>query len=150
MTDHPNRQNEADRAIAQFDKAQKRQAPDAKYALADEESVRESTDDINKQRRDTAKAQRAEDDNRLRKLMVHWAMRFVGAQLAVCDLVMIGYLIAEICQHHAIYPQVIVAWLGASLVEVIGILWVIARNLFPFHDKNRDKKAERHRKTEDQ
>lgn len=94
-------------------------------------------------RRQDAKAERAEDDNRLRKLMVRWSLFFVGMQIAVCDLVMAGYVVTELCKSHPIAPQVIIAWLSASLAEVIGILWVIARNLFPFHDKHRNSKAER-------
>lgn len=46
-------------------------------------------------------------------------------------------------QRMPIPTQVIVAWLSATLVEIIGILWVVTRSLFPFHDGLRDKAAEK-------
>lgn len=33
--------------------------------------------------------------------------------------------------------------LAVTAIVVVGILWVIARNLFPFHDKHRDREAEK-------
>lgn len=33
--------------------------------------------------------------------------------------------------------------LAVTAIVFVGILWVIARNLFPFHDKHRDREAEK-------
>ena len=41
--------------------------------------------------------------------------------------------------------EVLITWLSSTIVEIIGILWVIARSLFPFHDRHRDAKGEKHR-----
>lgn len=134
-------ESETIEAKEQLVKAERRQAPEQKFILLHENTA-DDAKGANKSRK-KVKTQRAEDNNRLRKLMVHWALLFVGWQIVICDLVMAGYVITELCKNHPIAPQVIMAWLSTSLVEVIGILWVIARNLFPFHDKYRNKKAER-------
>lgn len=59
----------------------------------------------------------------LRGILAVTAIVFVGIQLWNCNA--------------------IVSWMATSLGEVVGILWVIARNLFPFHDKHRDREAEK-------
>ena len=37
--------------------------------------------------------------------------------------------------------------LAVTAIVFVGILWVIARNLFPFHDKHRDREAEKQNPT---
>ncbi|RYN12662.1 hypothetical protein PG2006B_1128 [Bifidobacterium animalis subsp. animalis] len=143
MTDRE--EQESAEAKALLGEAKRREIQDEKYPVKVDPD--RTAKDANKKRRRDAKAERAEDDNKLRKLMVYWALRFVGLQIVVCDLVMAGYVITELCKNHPIAPQVIMTWLSTSLVEVVGILWVIARNLFPFHDKYRDKKAEQRKNT---
>ena len=138
MTDRETKESAEAKTL--LDQAERREVNDKKYRL---EPHADNTVEEANERPEAAKADRAEDDNKLRKLMVYWAVGFVAWQIVVCDLVMAGYVITELCKNHPIAPQVIMAWLSASLVEVIGILWVIARNLFPFHDKYRNKKAER-------
>ena len=140
MTDIEN--DETRDAKEQLSKAELRQAPKKKFAVSGEDIAGDAKD-ANKSRKEKAKAQRAEDDNRLRKLMTGWAILFVGLQIVISDTLVIIYVITELRNGKDIAPQIIMAWLGTSLVEIIGILWVIARNLFPFHDKYRNKKAER-------
>ena len=83
------------------------------------------------------------DENIIRRRLGFWALVFVGFQLFVCDALMAGYVITELVQGKTIAPSVMASWMGASLVEVIGILWVIARSLFPFRDKYRNLTAEK-------
>lgn len=45
-----------------------------------------------------------------------------------------GFYLWQIRAH--MDSAVMIAWLSASVVEVVGILWVIARNLFPYRDKS--------------
>lgn len=95
-------ENETIEAKEQLVKAERRQAPEKKFILLYENTA----DDVkgaNKSRK-KVKTQRAEDNNRLRKLMVHWALRFVGWQIVICDLVIAGYVITELCKNHPIAP----------------------------------------------
>lgn len=129
-------------AKEQLSKAEKRQASDEKFDVS-ETDIAKDIKDANRSRKAMAKAERAEDDNKLRKMMVYWAIGFVGTQILISDGLVVYYIAAELWRDHSIAPQIIMTWLGTSLAEIIGILWVIARNLFPFHDKYRNSKAER-------
>lgn len=91
-----------------------------------------------------AKAQREEDENNLRRLLCDFTIGIIMVQLVVCDLFVIGYAAFTIfCLRQSISDILISTWIGSNFVEIIGILWVIARSLFPFHDSKRDKKAEK-------
>lgn len=82
-------------------------------------------------------------ENTLRNRLGTAAIVFVSVQLGVCNIGIIAYFVYCICKGWGIPNEVIVGWMAASLVEVIGILWVIARSLFPFRDSHRDKSAEK-------
>lgn len=110
-----------------------------------------NAEDANNERRNNAKsrlrdakAQREEDENNLRRRLCNSTIGIIKAQLIVCDLFVIGYAVFTIfCLHRPISDVLISTWIGSNFVEIIGILWVIARSLFPFHDSKRDKKAEK-------
>lgn len=87
--------------------------------------------------------ERYRDDSRLRKTVASWSLTFVAIQLSIVNGLSIAYFVAMLYQRMPIPTQVIVAWLSATLVEIIGILWVVTRSLFPFHDGLRDKAAEK-------
>lgn len=80
MTDIEN--DETRDAKEQLSKAELRQAPKKKFAVSGED-IADDAKDANKSRKEKAKAQRAEDDNRLRKLMTGWAILFVGLQIVM-------------------------------------------------------------------
>lgn len=82
-------------------------------------------------------------DNGLRKTLGCAAMVFVAVQLVVSDSLVYLYVGFMLPTPQGIEPTIMITWMSASLVEVIGILWVVARNLFPFHDKHRDKELEK-------
>lgn len=88
-----------------------------------------------------SKADRREQSNKLRAGIGVTATVFVGIQLVTCDVLVYSYVFQA---GKNVDSSVMIAWMSASLVEVIGILWVIARSLFPFHDRHRDKNAEHH------
>lgn len=69
---------------------------------------------------------------KLRRLIANWAIFFVIIQLA-CSNVFFWLYLRE--NHYTVQPQVMIAWLSACVIEVIGILMVIARSLFPKRDK---------------
>ncbi|MFU0569648.1 hypothetical protein [Gardnerella vaginalis] len=90
-----------------------------------------------------AKAQKKEDENNLRKTLAEKALLYIKWQLIATNVGFILCLILFPLVHYAITSEVFMAWFTATIVEIIGILWVIARSLFPFHDSKRDKKAEK-------
>ena len=89
-----------------------------------------------------AKIERVRQENSLRKTLGVCALWFVGIQLAVCDIVMGIYIIRTMLVNGSVPSEILIGWMTACLVEIIGVLWVIARSLFPFKDRHRDKDAE--------
>lgn len=85
-------------------------------------------------RKAEADAARAEGENELRGMLGRWALRFVGFQIVVCDAVIGAYVASSIVRGETVPQEVLIGWMTSSLVEIIGILWVIARSLFPFKD----------------
>lgn len=81
-------------------------------------------------------------ENELRRTLGLTAIKFVAGQLIVCDTVFALYVNYAMNMGWHIPNEVIIGWMAASLVEIIGILWVIARSLFPFRDRHRDRDAE--------
>lgn len=67
----------------------------------------------------------------------------VGFQLWKCDELIRDYVLMQVNKNVAVPSEVLIAWMSASVVEVIGLVWVIARSLFPFHDGPRNKAAEK-------
>lgn len=85
--------------------------------------------------------------NWLRVILAVGALFFVGTQLVASDWLVFKYMNAQLAAGRTLPTEFLIAWLAASLVEVIGILWVIARSLFPFRDKRRNQKAENKRQS---
>ncbi|MFF0909726.1 hypothetical protein ACFWZW_03435 [Microbacterium enclense] len=79
------------------------------------------------------KLDQREQDMKLRERLANYAIWIVIIQVGVANLLFAFYL-----WHNPYDPDapVMIAWLSATVVEVIGILWVIARNLFPYRDKS--------------
>lgn len=89
------------------------------------------------------KNKRLDEGNRLRNRLGSTAIVFVSIQLVICNLGVLAYFVYYICKGWTISNEVIIGWMTTSLVEVIGVLWVIARSLFPFRDTSRDKNSEK-------
>ncbi len=81
--------------------------------------------------------ERVKDENKLRNKLGNALLWMVGAQLVVSDI----FLSIFMCQN-AHNQTIMLAWLSACVVEIIGIIWVITRSIFPFKDKYRDTEAE--------
>lgn len=86
---------------------------------------------------------RRKQENRLRWWLAKRMVLFVAIQLAIFNVLVIAYLTVQLCRNNPIPSEVLIGWLTSSLVEILGIVWVIARSIFPFNDKNRDKENER-------
>lgn len=89
-----------------------------------------------------AEADKLVGENNIRKTVATWSLRFVGFQVFVCDALIAAYIVVNLVRKITVPSEVIFGVLGTSLVEIIGILWVITRSLFPFHDLHRDKSKE--------
>lgn len=85
------------------------------------------------------KLKQLRQDRMLRKSIAAWAIGFVAFQLLFANL-SFGFFL----WHNRAEPDasIMIAWLSSTVVEVVGILWVIARSLFPFNDRHRDREAE--------
>ena len=82
--------------------------------------------DVEKRRlHNTELAERIE----LKKLYARRLLRGLGAQIAFVDLVFLGYAYWGV--HWRIRAQVMDAWLGATVIEVIGVVLVVTKHLFP-------------------
>lgn len=89
-------------------------------------------------RREEAQVENQEQNLKLRKAIARWAMCAVSVQLAVSAAAFFTYLIANLDSADS---SVIITWLGATVVEVVGIAAVVTRNLFPprtTNDENGD------------
>jgi hypothetical protein len=72
-------------------------------------------------------------DIELKKSYAKWLLRLVAAQLVIADAVFIAYAWAG--AHWDLHTSVIQAWLGSTMVELIGVALVITRYLFPRRDR---------------
>lgn len=100
------------------------------------ETAQKRYDRIEGDRRE-ALNQRVKDENELRNKLGNALLWLVGMQLIVSDI----FLSVFMCRN--VHDQtVMLAWLSASVVEIIGIIWVITRSIFPFQDGYRDMEAE--------
>lgn len=95
-------------------------------------------------RKENAKAARLEGENSLRKIIAIWLLVLVTLQLVACNAIIgiiLLYQLFKIGQPAS--DELILGWMSACLVEVLGIVWVMVRSLFPFRDKHRNHKAEK-------
>ncbi|HTL42225.1 MAG TPA: hypothetical protein VL294_12205 [Pseudolysinimonas sp.] len=83
-------------------------------------------------RRDRASADDAELDVKLKKMVAAIALILMAIQIVVADIVFVVYGNA---QEWKIDTPAISAWLGATVIEVIGVVLVIASYLFPKRTK---------------
>ena len=79
-------------------------------------------------RMDDIKADDAELTVKLKGVLAVSAFIAVGAQLAIADYLFFRYGSAN---HWDVATEVIVTWLSATVVEVLGVVVIIARHLFP-------------------
>lgn len=92
-----------------------------------------------------SKLQKIKGENILRMVLGIGSIVLVFIQLIVCDIGIFLYGWECYKRGWQIPTEVVLGWLSASLIEIIGVLWVIARSLFPFRDKRRDTSSEKGR-----
>lgn len=84
-----------------------------------------------------------EAENDLRSELGKAALKCVKWQLVVCNALVVAYTAHLMWLQREIPTEVIISWMGATTAETIGILWVIARSLFPFRDEHRSTDLEK-------
>lgn len=87
----------------------------------------------------TVKLRARDLDVRLKRFLAFFAVIAVSVQLSVADV----YFVRLFVVGQAPSDTVLVAWLSSTVVEVIGIVAIVARNLFP--DRTRRRAAKRKR-----
>jgi hypothetical protein len=74
----------------------------------------------------------AEQEHGLRQSYADWLLRILGAQFLVADAVFIVFAWAG--NGWDLTPGVIEVWLAATVVQVVGIVAIVTRHLFPSRD----------------
>lgn len=78
----------------------------------------------------------------LQRKLGSWALTVVSAQLIITNAVMIAFFTIQMLSAQPISDTVLVAWMTTCFAEVLGILWVIARSLYPRRDNMADNKLQ--------
>jgi hypothetical protein len=73
-----------------------------------------------------------EQDITLKKVYARWLLVAMSVQIGFANL---GFFLYGGSDHWEIQPVVMQFWLSAAVVQVIGIVYVIARYLFPRRDQ---------------
>lgn len=71
-------------------------------------------------------------DIELKRFYAKGLFWLLGVQMALADTVFVAYAWAG--EHWTLSPEVINVWLGATVVQLIGIVLVVTRYLFPRRD----------------
>ncbi len=75
----------------------------------------------------------AEQEHGLRQSYADWIIRVLGAQLLVADAVFVVF--AWVGENWQLSSGVIEIWLAATVVQVIAVVAVVTRHLFPDRDQ---------------
>jgi hypothetical protein len=76
----------------------------------------------------------AEQEHGLRQSYADWIIRVLGAQLFVADVVFVA--LAWAGWNWELSSGVIEVWLAATVVQVVGVVAIVTRHLFPNRDGN--------------
>jgi glutathione S-transferase len=74
----------------------------------------------------------AEQEHELRQKYAEWILWLLGAQFLVADAVFVTFAWAG--WGWELTPGVIEVWLAATVVQVLGVVAVVTRHLFPNRD----------------
>jgi hypothetical protein len=79
-------------------------------------------------KRAETRAEQDSDNRKMREKIAEWVSYAVGAQVVLADVV---FLIYGFGNEWHVPPETIVAWLSATVVQVIAVGLVITKSLFP-------------------
>jgi len=78
-----------------------------------------------------AKISKAHRENDMRSRFFSWASKVAAWTIAANFAVFAAYLTIQALRPGAIPDGVMLAWISATVVEILGIVAIIARHLFP-------------------
>lgn len=78
-----------------------------------------------------AKIDKTRAENEMRTTFFRWASRLAGWMVGANIGIFIGYLVIQALAPGSIPDSVMLAWISATIVEILGIVAIIARHLFP-------------------
>lgn len=81
--------------------------------------------------RNRAKIDKLKNDNEMRKAFFAWASKLTIAIIGLNGVLFAAYLYVQWDGGHPIPESVMFAWVTSTIVEVLGIVAIIARYLFP-------------------
>lgn len=74
----------------------------------------------------------AEQEHGLRQSYADWLLWLLGAQFLIADTVFVAF--AWVGRRWDLPPGVIEVWLAATVVQILGVVAVVTRHLFPSRD----------------
>jgi hypothetical protein len=74
----------------------------------------------------------AEQEHRLRQMYADWILWLLGAQFVIADAVFVTFAWAG--KSWDLPPGVVEVWLAATVVQVVGVVAIVTRHLFPNRD----------------
>lgn len=78
-----------------------------------------------------AKIARLKANNEMRTTFFSWSSKLASWMIAGNFLIFIAYVILRAFDRPVVADGVMLAWVAATVVEIIGIVAIIANNLFP-------------------
>jgi hypothetical protein len=75
----------------------------------------------------------AEQEHGLRQSYAEWIIRVLGAQLLIADAVFIIFAWAG--RNWELSSGVIEVWLAATVIQIVGVVAIVTRHLFPNRDR---------------
>jgi hypothetical protein len=76
----------------------------------------------------------AEQEHGLRQMYADWILWLLGAQFVIADGVFVAF--AWIGKGWDLSPGVVEVWLAATVVQVVGVVAIVTRHLFPNRDRS--------------
>jgi glutathione S-transferase len=75
----------------------------------------------------------AEQEHGLRQMYADWILWMLGAQFVIADAVFVTF--AWVGKGWDLPPGVVEVWLAATVVQVVGVVAIVTRHLFPNRDR---------------
>ena len=87
-----------------------------------------------RERAQVLKAQKlfAEQEHGLRQKYADWIIWLLGAQFVIADAVFVAFAWAG--RRWDLTPEVIEVWVAATVIQVVGVVAIVTRHLFPNRD----------------
>src|ERR1700712_464537 len=79
----------------------------------------------------------AEQEHGLRQMYADWILWLLGAQFVIADAVFVTF--AWVGRSWELSSGVIEVWLAATVVQVVGVVAIVTRHLFPNRDEGEAK-----------